>query len=138
MNSSIIEKIKNMNIWKEEKALLLLLAQSMEKLLEAKPEVCIINDIVVWFEAIPDDQVFTSSKGNETYLEYKQKVKKLIEKIALKLKKKGYRMVEIATIGYFYSENKRKGPFIQLDTMFLIRLLKRNRKKEILNKIKKI
>lgn len=87
-------------------------------------------DVKIEFEPMPDDTIFTyvTEDGQEIRLKWRDVKLQLLEKLrayAPLLAKEKIRRVEIGSVAYFYNENKRRGRFISLNTMFVARLLKR-------------
>jgi hypothetical protein len=92
-------------------------------------EIVEVNELTVIFEVISPDAVFHYREDGQeksiTWEKLKSEYINAVYRVAPKLKYKGYRAVEIGTIAWFWLRRRRQGEFIQLNTMFLMRLLKR-------------
>jgi hypothetical protein len=92
------------------------------------PEVLNIGGLVVFLEKIPKDSHFSVRDGGKQETWTGEQVREyLIERVkelAPKITKAGFRAVEVGSIAWFYFRNKR-GRFVPINTMFLMRLLYR-------------
>jgi len=81
-------------------------------------------DIV--FQSIPENTVFNSGGADEiTWKDLRKEMEEEINKMRPKLGEAGIRKVEVGSISWFYERKKTKGRFLNLNSMFLARLLKR-------------
>ena len=80
-------------------------------------------DIV--FESMPESTVFHGDDGVETWKQVRGKLAAKIMKLTPELYEMGIRKVEVGSINWFYERKKTRGRFLNLNTMFLARLLKR-------------
>jgi hypothetical protein len=92
-------------------------------------EVQNVNGVTVIFEAIRPDAVFHYREDGQeksvTWEQLKAEFISTVYRIAPKLMYKGYKAVEIGSIAWFWLRDRKQGRFIPLNTMFLMRLLKR-------------
>jgi len=80
-------------------------------------------DIV--FESMPENTVFHGDDGVETWKQVRGKLAAKVMKLTPELYEAGIRKVEVGSINWFYERKKTRGRFLNLNSMFLARLLKR-------------
>ena len=81
-------------------------------------------DIV--FQSIPENTVFNSGGADEiTWKDLRKEMEEEINKMGPKLYEAGIRKVEVGSINWFFERKKTRGRFLNLNSMFLARLLKR-------------
>ena len=85
-----------------------------------------MDKIDIIFESMPDDTVFYNENNKAiTWRELRGELAEKILKLTPKLHKAGIRRVEVGSINWFYERRKTSGRFLNLDSMFIARLLKR-------------
>lgn len=80
------------------------------------------HKIDIIFEDFPDNTVFN---GNITWEQLRSKLAERILSWTPWLVEQGIRKVEVGSIGWFYMRKRTRGRFVNLNTMFFARLLKR-------------
>ena len=84
-----------------------------------------MGKIDIVFESMPENTVFHGDDGAETWKQVRGKLAAKIMKLTPELYEMGIRRVEVGSINWFYERKKTRGRFLNLNTMFLARLLKR-------------
>ena len=82
------------------------------------------DKIDIIFESMPEDTVFTGNKSL-TWTELRGELIERILKLTPILHEQGIRKIEVGSIGWFYRRNRTQGRFLELNSMFTARLLKR-------------
>jgi len=83
------------------------------------------NGILIIFEPIDPDTEFSTGDSTITWKELQAELSNRIKRWTDTLIKLGIRRVEVGSIQWFWQRGKTKGRFVDLNTMFMARLLKR-------------
>jgi len=84
-----------------------------------------MGKIDIVFESMPENTVFYGDDGVETWKQVRGKLAAKVMKLTPELYEAGIRKVEVGSINWFYERKKTRGRFLNLNSMFLARLLKR-------------
>ena len=83
------------------------------------------DKIDIIFESMPEDTTFNGDSTQITWTELRGQLIERLLKLTPIFHEQGIRKIEVGSIMWFYRRNKTRGRFLELNTMFTARLLKR-------------